>query len=55
MTEASRNAIEFKDVVLEFPPQRILDGVSFSVRPGETKILMGGSGTGKSTDRKSVV
>lgn len=33
----------------------ILDGVSFAVNPGETKIVMGGSGTGKSTILKLVL
>jgi phospholipid/cholesterol/gamma-HCH transport system ATP-binding protein len=42
-------AIEFRDVSLAFDDQVILDGVSFSVRRGETKIVLGGSGTGKST------
>ncbi len=42
-------AIEFQDVHLAFGEQKVLDGVSFGVYPGETKILMGGSGTGKST------
>src|SRR6185503_19831837 len=32
-----------------------LDGVSFAVNPGETKIVMGGSGTGKSTILKLVL
>ncbi len=43
------NAIEFRDVSLAFGERVILDRVSFSVRPGESKIIMGGSGTGKST------
>jgi phospholipid/cholesterol/gamma-HCH transport system ATP-binding protein len=48
---ASRPApvIEFREVDLAFGDQVILDGVSFSVRRGETKIVLGGSGTGKST------
>jgi phospholipid/cholesterol/gamma-HCH transport system ATP-binding protein len=54
-SSATRNAIEFKDVALAFDPQVILDGVSFAIRPGETKILMGGSGTGKSTTLKLVM
>ncbi len=42
-------AIEFRDVDLAFDDQIILDKVSFSVRRGETKFVLGGSGTGKST------
>lgn len=41
--------IEFRDVELAFDDQIILDKVSFTVRRGETKIVLGGSGTGKST------
>jgi len=42
-------AIEFRDVVLAFEDKVVLDGISFAVMPGETKIVLGGSGTGKST------
>jgi len=42
-------AIEFRNVELAFDDQVILDKVSFSVRRGETKIVLGGSGSGKST------
>lgn len=41
--------IEFRDVELAFDDQMILDKVSFSIRRGETKIVLGGSGSGKST------
>ena len=41
--------IEFRNVELAFDDQIILDKVSFTVRRGETKIVLGGSGTGKST------
>lgn len=42
-------AIEFRDVRLAFDDKVILDGVSFKVRRGETKIILGRSGSGKST------
>lgn len=42
-------AIEFRDVSLSFDGRAILNRVSFQVRKGESKIVMGGSGTGKST------
>ena len=42
-------AIEFRDVELAFDDKVVLDRVSFTVRRGETKIVLGGSGTGKST------
>ena len=42
-------AIEFRDVYLSFDDKKILDGLSFIVRRGETKIVLGRSGGGKST------
>ncbi len=42
-------AIEFRDVYLAFDDKIILDGVSFTVRRGETKVILGRSGGGKST------
>src|SRR5215468_3196005 len=43
------HAIEFKDVSLAFDDHAVLDKVSFTVRYGESKVVMGGSGTGEST------
>ncbi|HVF31036.1 MAG TPA: ATP-binding cassette domain-containing protein [Pyrinomonadaceae bacterium] len=43
------NAIEFRDVYLAFDDTVVLDGVSFTVRRGETKVILGRSGGGKST------
>jgi phospholipid/cholesterol/gamma-HCH transport system ATP-binding protein len=42
-------AIEFRDVHLSFENKKILNGISFTVRRGETKIILGRSGGGKST------
>lgn len=42
-------AIEFRDVHLSFDDKKILDGISFKVMRGETKIILGRSGGGKST------
>jgi ABC-type transport system involved in resistance to organic solvents, ATPase component len=42
-------AIEFREVSLAFDDVVVLDGINFTVRRGETKIVLGGSGSGKST------
>jgi phospholipid/cholesterol/gamma-HCH transport system ATP-binding protein len=55
MNDYIHSAIEFKDVTMSYDDRTILDGVSFAVNPGETKIVMGGSGTGKSTILKLVL
>ena len=47
--ERALPAIEFRDVHLSFDDKVILDGISFKVRRGETKIILGRSGSGKST------
>jgi phospholipid/cholesterol/gamma-HCH transport system ATP-binding protein len=41
--------IEFRDVHLSFDGKKILNGISFIVRRGESKIILGRSGGGKST------
>jgi len=48
-------AIEFRDVVLAFDDRVILDNLNFKVMKGETKIILGGSGGGKSTIIKLVL
>lgn len=48
-------AIEFRDVVLAFDEKVILNKLSFKVMKGETKIILGGSGGGKSTIIKLVL
>ena len=48
-------AIEFKDVTLSFDDRVILDRLSFTVQKGETKIILGGSGGGKSTTIKLIL
>ena len=48
-------AIEFRDVVLFFDDRTILNKLSFKVMKGETKIILGGSGGGKSTIIKLVL
>jgi len=48
-------AIEFRNVLLAFDDKVILDHLSFKVMKGETKIILGGSGGGKSTIIKIVL
>jgi phospholipid/cholesterol/gamma-HCH transport system ATP-binding protein len=48
-------AIEFREVYLSFDDRTVLRGLSFKVMKGETKIILGGSGGGKSTIIKLVL
>jgi phospholipid/cholesterol/gamma-HCH transport system ATP-binding protein len=48
-------AIEFREVHLAFDDRVILNGLNFKVMKGETKIILGGSGGGKSTIIKLVL
>lgn len=48
-------AIEFRNVVLAFDDRTILNDLSFKILKGETKIILGGSGGGKSTIIKIVL
>src|SRR5437868_149221 len=55
MSKTIHSAINFQGVTMAYDERKILDDVSFIVNPGETKIVMGGSGTGKSTILKLVL
>jgi phospholipid/cholesterol/gamma-HCH transport system ATP-binding protein len=48
-------AIEFRDVHLSFGDRPVLRGLNFQVNRGETRIILGGSGGGKSTIIKLVL
>ena len=48
-------AIEFRNVHLAFDDRNVLNNLSFKVMRGETKIILGGSGGGKSTIIKLVL
>ena len=48
-------AIEFRNVTMIFDGRNILNNLSFKVMKGETKIILGGSGSGKSTTIKLVL
>jgi phospholipid/cholesterol/gamma-HCH transport system ATP-binding protein len=40
--------VEFKDVHKAFGTKKVLDGITFDIRQGETMVVLGGSGSGKS-------
>jgi phospholipid/cholesterol/gamma-HCH transport system ATP-binding protein len=48
-------AIEFKGVYKYYDDKPVLKDISFTVRRGETKIILGGSGSGKSTILKLII
>ena len=48
-------AIELKNVYKSFGDTLVLKNISFKVRRGETRIILGGSGSGKSTILKLII
>ncbi len=48
-------AIQLKNVSKYYDDQCVLKDISFTVRRGETKIILGGSGSGKSTILKLII
>jgi phospholipid/cholesterol/gamma-HCH transport system ATP-binding protein len=53
--EAAANYFEFRDVCKSFDGRLVLDHVSFTVKRGETCVIMGRSGVGKSVSLKHIM
>lgn len=49
MSEKNSNVAELRDVKMQFAEKKVLDGVSLEVRPQDRLVIMGQSGSGKST------
>ena len=49
MSEPPNHVVELRDVELAFPEKQVLDGVSLLVQPLDRLVIMGQSGSGKST------
>lgn len=47
--------ISLRNVVKRFDGKTILDGITLDIYPGETMIIMGGSGSGKSTTLRLII
>ena len=54
-TDRAIPAIEFRNVTMAYDGRKVLNDLSFKVMKGETKIILGGSGCGKSTTIKLVL
>ena len=52
---SSQPKISFEDVHLAFGPKQVLRGVDLAVDPGESLVIIGGSGSGKSVLIKTVL
>ncbi len=48
-------AIDVRDFAMQFGPRRVLDGLTFQVRRGETFGLLGSNGSGKTTTLRALL
>lgn len=48
-SQSAENVIEVRDLVTHYGARKILDGVNMQMKQGEIRVIMGGSGSGKST------
>jgi phospholipid/cholesterol/gamma-HCH transport system ATP-binding protein len=49
MSTANSNVAELRDIEMQFEDKKVLDGLSLAVRPLDRLVVMGQSGSGKST------
>src|SRR6267378_3465724 len=49
MSEKNSHMVELRDVAMQFEEKKVLDGLSLDVQPQERLVIMGQSGSGKST------
>jgi ABC-type transport system involved in resistance to organic solvents, ATPase component len=55
MTDTAQPKIQLTDVHKSFGPKVVLDGIDLSIARGESLVVIGGSGTGKSVMLKSIL
>ncbi len=55
LAQPSVNVVEFQDVVKKYGSKTVLDGVSFSIKPGSVFALLGENGAGKTTTIRMVL
>lgn len=52
---ASTPKIAMRDVKKAFGPKKVLDGINLTIAPGESLVIIGGSGSGKSVTLKCIL
>ena len=55
LDQPSVSVVEFQDVVKKYGSKTVLDGVSFSIKPGSVFALLGENGAGKTTTIRMVL
>ena len=55
MVNRTEPILEIRDLVIGFGENRVIDGISLSLYPGESLVLLGKSGAGKSVIMKCIV